>query len=360
MEKWLEDLIRQLKREIPSNISDFPTVSLTLHGEFGKQAFDARLRIDPKEIVEKFAIPLALLEKGTHGVGSLLQASGLRVRANATVKGYSGTKYTVPFLATDTKRVIIADFLWTELWQSMGLPREVVNSKVFPLSLSEVFRYLDVMNGQKVPHLAFVSIPMNLEELGGVSFSDLVRLEFEGIDVGTKPRKGVRKAEYDPTRILKAYFIPDLRPTLRDMVYASTLSPRLPSDRRYLRGLADDIGLTGFMNPSMTDYGLVAASKGGNVEGRIQNMIRRGKLLGHPPTPDVLGVSITQAEKDPRALFEALHQAGMTREVRGHWTITSRGRRKFELEIVGRPKETAFEKILKIARIVPRWLRLLS
>ncbi len=337
-----------------------PSLSFSLHGEFGSQTLDYQFSIEPKDLVEKFLVPSTLLSYGVRGVGSVLGASGFKVKPNARLRGYSGTEYVVPFVGTDDTRVVIADLLWSDLFASVGLPKALVNSRFLPISLAETFRYLDIANGQKKPHLAFMSVPFGFNELGGVPFMDLIRSQVGGPSLGDliKGQPQPTEEQYDLDRIQKAYFIPTLRASQKDLIYAGTLDPKAPSDARYLRGFGSEIGLQGFLNPTLSDYGLVAASKGGSVPDRLESMLARGISLGHAPSRSKgLGISLSQAENDPNTLLEALAQRKLVRTVRGKWGLTAAGKRTFELEITGRPKESAFNKILRLTRIIPPWFR---
>lgn len=358
-EDWLEKILQeceeQKRKEISKLKKESPKISFKV--ESGKESFG--LKMDIGDLLDKFYIPIQLLEKAQMGVANLLNTLDLDFKTNYAVKGLSG-EYIIPFYLEDKDRqIIFTPALFPCFLEAFGIPVTESYNAFAPFMTLDFFKYIDIMNAQEKPTImAFYGIT-NFSDMVNVNLLEFIKVTLQ--DKGITPDKGDLEISMKKEglyginikNMFESYGIPRIDMNVKDALRAHILSPDIPEGRRELIGYREELGMIRFLNPSVLDYSLFACHKQGMVEPEeMGNFMRRGELLGHYPSfsntlPDI---KPKRAVDDPLDLMEYLEQKGKATEVKGKYELTPEGQKLVEIEVYGKPSAITLQKIWNIIK----------
>lgn len=335
---------------------------------------------------------MSLLAK--EGAGNMLKAMGYNPKIDASLKGFSGNKYTLSIVAPTDKRLLIVDqmMLSQELmipWLKVQMPKTFDSYKV---TVADFFKYLDVSMGlaskPSIYWLHDYKVSREFAESIGFSFKRMMkdvlltvgRMEgvaegeikkemlddeefkeilnifdtslaemFGGIGEAITKLGTTSKFPFSIKRTANRFCIPCISTQLLDMLEASILDPKSPSEARTLKGYAFELGLLDFLNPPWSDYVLaVARSQKSTTFSKVNEILDAAEVVGHE------GRSIRELHVDPKKLkddpsdgLEALEQNNLvTIEAKETYKITSDGR-EYMKEVRKRPRKHAIRKALE-------------
>jgi len=330
---------------------------ISLKIESGKESFG--LKMDIGELMDKFYIPIQLLDKAQIGVANLLNTLDLDFKTNYVVKGLSG-EYTIPFYLQDKDRqIIFTPAIFPCFLEAFGIPVTESYDAFAPFMTLDFFKYIDIMNAQEKPTImAFYGVT-NFNDVANVNFLEFIQVTLQ--DKGITPDKEDLQKSMEKEglyginvkNMFESYGIPRIDMKIKDALRAYILSPDIPEHRRELIGYREELGIIRFLNPSVLDYSLFACHKQEMIEPEeIGNFMRKGKALGHHPSScDILpNIKPKKVIDDPYDLMEYLDQKGMAVEVKGKYKLTPEGQKLAEIEVYGKPSEITLKKIWNIIK----------
>ena len=111
MEQWLKRIVRECEEEakISKNAQDLKKPAKMSFGlEVGEQKFSASF--DVAKMMRPLILPMMLFGKATQGIGAMFSTlENMELKFNQQVRGYSGSRYEVPFVLEDAKRLVIVE-----------------------------------------------------------------------------------------------------------------------------------------------------------------------------------------------------------------------------------------------------------
>jgi uncharacterized protein YfkK (UPF0435 family) len=373
LEKWLENIISECKREAEKSLGELkkqgPRLSMNI--ELGKEKYG--FGIDLSNMIEKFAVPTQLLLRGFNGIKNTVDCLGMPVKTDYKIKGHSDTEYAIPyFLESKDRQILIEPLYFSGFMQAFGMD-DFEYSAFFPYFALDFFKYVDIMNAQKKPTImAFIGLT-DFQDIAEVDFLDFIKNQLKNSSIATSEKEEVpRKAEGTypfkivPENMFKAYGIPRFQTHLIDALRISTYNPKKVSERTKIRAYATSLGTFGFLNPTIVDYTLFTTHMSGKTDPEaIGEILKKGKDLGHLPSKSKLLPEFDSAVamENPLALMKELRKLGMVTEIRGKYKMANKGFRIFEAEVFGKPKEWSLSKVwnmVKKAKDVLPFLRFLS
>jgi len=360
-EDWLEEIIKRIEEEKKRELSEFKRepARFSMNIEIGRENLGFRMNIG--DLIDKFYTPFQLLGKAQEGINNLLSTLKdfeMDLKTNHIVKGLSG-EYLVPLYLEDKNRQVIFNFaIFPCFLETFGIPATESYNVFAPFMTLDLFKYIDIMNAQEKPTImAFYGIK-NFSDITSVNFLEFImhQLQIKEEPKEEELRESMKKEGIYGINLKNAfesYGVPKIDVKIKDALRMHILNPKNPENKRELIGYREELGISRFLNPSISDYSLYACYKRGEVEPEeLGNFIEKGKLLGHYPSSSNLLPDITprKAERDPFDLLEYLEQKGKTTEVRGKYKLTPEGQKLVEIEIYGKPSEITLRKIFNIIK----------
>jgi len=315
--------------------------------------------MDIGELIDKFYIPIQLLDKAQKGVANLLNTLDLDFKTNHVVKGLSG-EYTIPFYLQDKDRqIIFTPAIFPCFLEAFGIPVTESYNAFAPFMTLYFFKYIDIMNAQEKPTIMAFYGFTNFNDVANVNFLEFIQVTLQ--DKGITPDKEdlqkfmEKEGLYgiNVKNMFESYGIPRIDIKIKDALRAYILSPDISEHRGELIRYREELGIVRFLNPSVLDYSLFACHKQEMIEPEeIGNFMRKGKALGHhPSSSDMLpNIKPKKAMDDPSDLMEYLEQKGMAVEVKGKYKLTPEGQKLAEIEVYGKPSEITLKKIWNIIK----------
>ena len=359
MEEWLQKIIDECRKEAEGSLNEIrkQPMKISMSIESGKDSlgFD----FDLTNMAEKFLLPTQLLQRGFEGIEKTIQCLGMPLKRNYRIRGYSDSKYVIPYYLEDGERIVLFEpLLFSGFLEAFGLG-ELSYSAFSPFIALEFFKYVDIMNAQKKPAvMAFFGLT-GFKEIREVNFLDFIasQLKMQRMDPKREEIQKNMKArniyEFIPRNLFKVYGIPEFRIPVVDALQLSSYDPRNSSGKRKLRAYGSSIGIRGFLNPTIADYSLfMADASEGILAEDVGDIMRKGKALGHSPSQSKLvpNLSPTEALSDPLNLMKELKKLGMLTAVKGRFKLTTLGLRLVDAEIIGKPKEWSLAKVWNIVK----------
>jgi len=360
MEKWLEDLISEIKmsseKELLEGLKEKP-FKFSMKIEAGKDVAD--INIDVKSLLENIVLPTKLFALGFDGVAKTLDALDIPMQKDYRIKGYSESEYKIPFYLEDEKRLVLFEpMMVSGIMEALGLG-EFAYAIFSPFLALEFFKYVDIMNAQTKPTImAFVGLT-DFKEVTNVNFLDFLKstipqLQSNSETTVPKDKKPVENIfEFLPRNVFSIYGIPDFKIPLSDGLRLSRYDTANNLEQRKIKAYGHSIGIDGFLNPSIVDYALFTANMAGKTSPKtLGDIMQGGDALGHSPSkskllPDAKPIDIIN---DPMILLQELRKQGMMTEITGKYKLTSQGLQMTNAEVKGKPKEASLSKVWNVIK----------
>lgn len=172
---------------------------------------------------------------------------------------------------------------------------------------------------------------------------------FKGVGkVVTKTMTSPVSFPFSVKRTANRFCIPIISTHLLDMLEASILDPKIPSDARTLKGYSFELGLLDFLNPPWPDYVLGLARSQKTIPFcKVGEILEASETVGHKARPiRQLYANVKKLIKDPSDAVETLEQNNLvTVGAKETFKVTPQGR-EYIKEVHKRPRKHAVRKAI--------------
>jgi hypothetical protein len=360
MEKWLEDLITEIKTSSEKELLDGlkeKSLKFSMKIEAGTDVAD--INIDLKGLLENVVLPTKLFKLGFDGVAKTLDALDMPLKKDYRLKGYSESEYKIPFYLEDDKRLVLFEpMMVSGIMEALGLGE--LSYPIFsPFLALEFFKYVDIMNAQTKPTImAFVGLT-DFKEVTNVNFLSFLKSTIPPLQSNSEnpipnDKKPVENIfEFLPRNVFNIYGIPDFKIPLTDGLRLNRYDIANNSDHRKIKAYGHSIGINGFLNPTIVDYALFTANVAGKTSFKtLGDIMQGGDALGHSPSKSKLLPDANPADiiNDPMILLQELRKQNMMTEMAGKYKLSSQGLQMIEAEVKGKPKEASLSKVWNVIK----------
>lgn len=340
-----------------------------------------------KDFVADFTRAGVIMSGSAEGIGNMYKALGIKIKGGEEimpipfgipvgdrpiVKGFSGMDFSFLFEGKEKKRILLADELFFAPMIELMLGFSIPAATFIPPQMMgmEVYKYIDVKNASDIlyngkPIIMSVFDPANLTNLAKSlkmkpfwHHFDKMMEEFFGFKMDIKEletdfKKTKEDVNFIPmNRVFDTYGISYIEMDIFDLLEASTLDSRIPSEKRELQKISNSYGVKDSLNPPVADYALFGSAispKGIKIDD-VSKSLEVGNSLGYFPSKSPLlpDVSVKKAIEDPLAnLIEPLEQKNLVVCKGEIVKVTKEGNEHVRARIFVEPKRSSLTAVFK-------------